>query len=225
MRKLTVLIWGSALIVLISFPLKAQEHKHEEHRHEQNREQDTDRNLWMMWQMPEHVMNATGVKPGMVIGDIGAGQGYFSNRLAKRVGESGHVYANDIVKSMLDIIEETCRRENITNITTILGKQDDPLLPEGKLDMALMVNVIHLLENPVLFLKKVKPCLKEDGVFVIIQWDSKKLQIEAPIPNLPEDETFSLDAVLRPVYQAGYKVVRIKQFLPLQNIFVCKPVN
>src|SRR5512139_3493808 len=86
-------------------------------------------------EQPERVMEATGVKPGMVIGEIGAGQGYFTFWLAKGVGESGKVYANDINASELAEIERQRTDESHANIETILGTVDAPLFPAGSLDM------------------------------------------------------------------------------------------
>ena len=81
------------------------------------------------WQQPEKIMDVVGIEPGMVIGEAGAGDGYFTFFLSERVGETGHVFANDIVKSKLAGIERTCERDSITNITTIFGEPDDPLFP------------------------------------------------------------------------------------------------
>jgi len=77
---------------------------------------------------PEKLMDAIGVKPGMVVGEAGAGEGYFTFKLSRRVGETGKVYANDIVQRVLNVIEGRCKREGITNITTILGKVEDTLV-------------------------------------------------------------------------------------------------
>ncbi|MCP4155273.1 MAG: methyltransferase domain-containing protein, partial [bacterium] len=90
------------------------------------------------WQKPEKVLRIIGVKPGMVIGEPGAGKGYFTFKLARKVGPSGKIYANDIVDSKLDTIKTVAREKGLDNIITIKGKVDDPLFPEGTLDMAFM---------------------------------------------------------------------------------------
>ncbi|MCX6262343.1 MAG: class I SAM-dependent methyltransferase [Bacteroidia bacterium] len=102
------------------------------------------------WQPPEQIMDSIGVKPGMIIGEAGAGRGFFTFYLAKRVGEKGKVYANDILKSSLDEIQSRSKRENITNIITVLGETEDPLFPLKSLDMIIMVYVLHEMEKPVL---------------------------------------------------------------------------
>jgi ubiquinone/menaquinone biosynthesis C-methylase UbiE len=93
-------------------------------------------------------MDIIGLKEGMVIADIGAGRGRMTVWFADRVGAKGKVYANDIDRSSLDYLENRCRKNNITNVKTILGKVDDPLLPAGEVDIAFMVSVYHHLEKP-----------------------------------------------------------------------------
>jgi predicted methyltransferase len=80
---------------------------------------------------PERVMDAIGVRPGMVIGEAGAGRGYFTFKLARRVGAQGKVYANDIDRGALDHIRQVCRDENIANVETVVGEVEDPLFPVG----------------------------------------------------------------------------------------------
>ena len=96
-----------------------QENQHEQRREERNR------NRWH-WQMPVRVMDEIGVKAGMMVADVGAGEGYFSFHLAERIGNNGNVYANDIDNNALQVIRDRCERENIQNISVILGKKDDP---------------------------------------------------------------------------------------------------
>ena len=100
------------------------------------------------WQQPEKIMDAVGIKEGMVIGEAGAGSGYFTFKLSKRVGESGTIYANDIDDDGLDDIKEKCLEREIQNIKTIKGKIDDPLFPSGELDMIIMMLGQHLMLVP-----------------------------------------------------------------------------
>jgi SAM-dependent methyltransferase len=175
----------------------------QEHSHEQNQQKDRDR--WL-WQQPEMVMDVLGVKEGMVIADIGAGEGYFTFRLARRIGQNGLVYANEINKE----------------ITTILGEPDDPLLPEKKIDIALLVNLIHLVDQPVVFLKNIKPCLKPEGTLVLVQWDAEKLLTESPGGSLEDVKEFLKEDLLKKIQTAGYEVIRTETFLSMQNIYICR---
>ena len=81
------------------------------------------------WHQPEKVMDLVGVRPGMIIGEVGAGHGYFTFKLSQRVGESGKIYANDISRSALRYLRDRCDRERITNIETFIGEVEDPLAP------------------------------------------------------------------------------------------------
>ncbi len=97
---------------------------------------------------PEKVMDLAGVEPGMVIGEVGAGEGYFTFKLSGRVGENGKIYANDIVERVLRSVRRRCERDGITNIETIVGEVDDPLFPEVALDRVFIVNAFHDLARP-----------------------------------------------------------------------------
>lgn len=194
----------------------------QEYRHEQNQQKDRDR--WL-WQQPEMVMDVLGVKEGMVIADIGAGEGYFTFRLARRIGQKGLVYANEINKEFIKAIDERIRQEGVENITTILGEPDDPLLPEKKIDIALLVNLIHLVDQPVVFLKNIKPCLKPEGTLALVQWDAEKLLTESPGGSLEDVKEFLKEDLLKKIQTAGYEVIRTETFLSMQNIYICRPVK
>lgn len=125
-------------------------------------------------QPPEEVMNTIGVKEGMVIGEFGAGYGRYTIPLARRVGETGYVYANDIQKSSLVFLAKRCQRAGLKNVKTILGKADDPLFPRGSLDMAFSTLVYHEIDSPVAFLKNLFPALKPDATLVIVDNDPEK---------------------------------------------------
>ena len=117
---------------------------------------------------PEEVMNAVGVKQGMIIGDIGAGIGRYTIPLAYRVGSSGKVYAVEINRDRLDFIRYRCKRNNIQNVETILGKRDDPLFPKESFDMVFIVDVYSAMNPFTPILLKIKPKLKPGGQIVMI---------------------------------------------------------
>lgn len=191
----------------------------------QKREWESRKENRKYWQLPNRVMDTIGVSPGMVIADIGAGNGYFTFRMAKKVGQTGKIYANDIDKRPLENIQRWCKEEGVTNIQTILGEEENPLLPEGEIDLALMVNVFQALKNPVLFLKNIQPALKPEAVLVIIQWELVKCNRESPDLDMEDPwniRAFSLQYLLKTVHQAGYEVLRIETFLPAQNIYICR---
>jgi SAM-dependent methyltransferase len=130
--------------------------------------------------------------------------------------------ACQIIDKVVLSIEKSIEDESIANITTIRGKPDDPLFPKGKLDMAIMVNVFHQVDKPVTFFQNMKPCLKPGATLVIVQWDSTKMKIEHPDMSAKDTELFSKEYVLQRVKAAGYQVLRLETFLPVQNIYICR---
>jgi len=165
------------------------------------------------WQMPEKVMDAIGVKPGMVIGEVGAGEGYFTFKLSRRVGNTGKIYANDIVERVLQTIRDRCEREGISNITTILGKVENPLLPKGELDMVIMVYAFHEFEKPVLLLNNLKSSMKPNTNLVIVERDPEKY-------SRSRRHFMTKEAILKTVKKADFELVRIETFLPRDNIYI-----
>jgi ubiquinone/menaquinone biosynthesis C-methylase UbiE len=173
--------------------------------------------------MPQRVMDEIGVKEGMTVADVGAGDGYFTFHLAERVGKNGNVYANDIDNNALQVIRNRCKRDRIQNISIILGKQDDPQLPEKKMDIILMVNVLHLIDDSTAFLNRLGESLKPGGNLIIVQWDAEKMDSESKDWDADDRTKYTLRANLRHIYDADFEVVQIKDFLPMQLIYICQP--
>jgi SAM-dependent methyltransferase len=178
-------------------------------------------------QPPEQVMDAIGVKSGMTIGEIGAGHGRYTVHLARRVGNKGKIFANDIDKGVLSAIQERCQRENILNIETILGKEDDPLFPDNSLDMAFMVWVFHGLDKPGPLFKNLKPYLKSNAPLVIVDPIDSEIDMEREFagekiePNRPTIK----ERVEKAADEAGFEIIRIDTFLPLDYIFILQEKN
>ena len=162
------------------------------------------------WMQPEQVMDVLGVEEGMTIGEIGAGRGYLTFTMAGRVGNEGRVYANDIDREALKSLEEQCRNEGITNVTTIVGKVDNPLFPEGALDLAFMSFVFHMLKKPVELLKNLKPSLKPGAKLAILDFDPEKRR--GPYPENAK--------IVELAVKAGYELNRIEKFSNRDNIWI-----
>jgi len=120
------------------------------------------------WQQPDRVMDALGIKAGSAVGDIGAGGGYFTFHLAKRVGPTGKVYAEDILEEEVKKIRERAEDEKLRQIEAILGAKDDPKLPAEKLDAVLIVNAYHEMREHDAMLRAVFRALKPSGLLAII---------------------------------------------------------
>lgn len=116
----------------------------------------------------EAVMAYAMVTPGMTVADIGAGEGYYTVRLARKVGSKGRVLAEDIVSATRDRLAERVQREQLDNVSVKLGKPHNPMLPENSFDRIFMVNMYHEIQNPYSFLWFVRPSLKPGGKIVVV---------------------------------------------------------
>jgi ubiquinone/menaquinone biosynthesis C-methylase UbiE len=163
-------------------------------------------------QPPEKVLEAAGVEPGMVIGELGAGKGRLTMVLARRVGEDGKILANDIDEDSLEFLRERCRKAGIENVETILGRDDDPLLPKASLDMAFMVWTYHYFDKPVAMLKSLKPALKPGATVIAVEPDPERFDGHGVTPERMRKEA----------EEAGYELVRTDTSLPEDLLFVLR---
>lgn len=118
-------------------------------------------------------LDVAGVKPGMTVGEVGAGNGYFTLKIAKRVGPSGKVYANDIVEDFLAEIRHRANELRLSNIETVLGTVTDPRLPADKLDMVFMVLSLHDMDKPVEVLDNIAASLKSGAKVVVVEVEGR----------------------------------------------------
>jgi len=225
MKKMMIPVLCSIFLMMPSFGFnfQAQGHQHGGlglKQYDERQTKDEDR---FYWQMPQRVMDELGIKPGMSIADVGAGIGYFTLRLAKRVGEKGKVYASDIDENALVFLNERRKELDLDNIIIIDGKEDDPLIPEESVDLVLMVNTIHLVKEKTAFLNNIRPSLKKNGKLVFVQWDAEKMDSELAGWDPKDRELYTMQTMLKTIYEANYEVVEIKDFLPMQMIYICQP--
>ncbi|WP_298091761.1 methyltransferase domain-containing protein [uncultured Sphingomonas sp.] len=118
------------------------------------------------------VMNRAQIRPGMTVADIGAGEGYYTVRLATRVGPEGRVLAEDIMADTRDSLAERVARERLDNVSVRLGEPADPKLPDNSFDRVLMVHMYHEIAQPYEFLWRLFPSLRKDGLVVVV--DAKR---------------------------------------------------
>lgn len=114
------------------------------------------------------VMDGARIKPGMTVADIGAGEGYYTIRLAARVGEDGRVLAEDIMPATRDALAERVARQRLENVSVRLGRPADPRLPANSFDRVLMVHMYHEIAQPYEFLWRMRPSLRSDGLVVVV---------------------------------------------------------
>jgi ubiquinone/menaquinone biosynthesis C-methylase UbiE len=174
--------------------------------------EDTERDKW---QKPEEILNALGIGKGQVVADIGAGSGYLTAQLSERVGETGIVYAVDVQQEMLDYIKKRIQEKDMKNVVPILNTMYDPKLPEGSLDIAILLSVYHEMENPIEFMKSLKSALKPHGKVAIMEF-SDESPIGPPLKiRLPES------LVMNELKQAGFALSQRHTFLlPYQYFLV-----
>jgi len=170
-----------------------------------------------LWQMPGPIMDALGIAEGSVVGDLGVGGGWFTIRLARRVGPNGVVYAEDIQRAMLEATSRRVAREALHNVRTVLGTPRDPRFPPGQLDAVLIVNTYRELqiEDPVTLLRHVATSLTPQGRIGIIDFTRDGL---GPGPDL--EERVEPAVVERDADAAGLRVLRRETFLPYQFFLI-----
>lgn len=168
-----------------------------------------------VWQKPDRIMDALGIADGSIVADLGAGGGWFTIRLARRVGPNGVVYAEDIRTQMLEATGRRVAREGLRNVRTVLGAPDDPRLPVGRLDAVLIVDAYHEMEDPAALLRNVRLTLKPSGRVGIVEY--KK---DGGGPGPPLEERVDPDAILRVATAAGLRLLKRETFLPYQFFLV-----
>ena len=167
-----------------------------------------------LWQKPEQIMDAVRVADGSTVADIGAGAGWFTIRLAQRVGPKGKVYAQDVQRVMLDGIKRRVQREGLENVTTVQAHGNDPMLPAKTLDAILMVDAYQEVENRVDYLRNLASALKPTGLIGIVNWKPGRGG-PGPDPN----ERVAQSLVESDAAAAGLKVIAHED-LPYQYLLV-----
>jgi ubiquinone/menaquinone biosynthesis C-methylase UbiE len=166
-------------------------------------------------EMPEAALDAIGIQKGMTVADVGAGVGYFSIRIAKRVGSTGKVYANDVQPEMLTMLKQRAVKAKLTNIVPVLGTESDPQLPAKSMDIVLLVDVYHEFSQPQLMLQKLRQALKDDGRLVLLEFRK-----EDPRIPIRSDHKMSVEEVTAEVTPEGFRLEKLLKDLPRQHIFI-----
>lgn len=117
------------------------------------------------------VMDLARIAPGMTVADIGAGEGYYTVRLAERVGPTGRVLAQDIDQDALTRLANRVERERLDNVSIKLGAADDPRLPPNSFDRIFLVHMYHEVTEPYAFLWRLRPALREGGQVIVVDVD------------------------------------------------------
>jgi ubiquinone/menaquinone biosynthesis C-methylase UbiE len=166
-------------------------------------------------EQPEAMLRALKIPRGATVADVGAGAGYHSIRLARRVGPTGTVLATDVQPEMLEILKNNARDAGVANIKRILATQSDTHLPADKVDLILMVDVYHECSHPETTLKGLFKALKPGGRLVLVEFRGE----DPEVPIKPEHK-MTLKQVRREVEPRGFLFKDSLEFLPWQHVII-----
>lgn len=164
---------------------------------------------------PDLAIEALKLEKGAVVADVGAGSGYMSVRMARKVGPTGKVYANDIQPEMLTLLRARLAKEKISNVEPVLGTVEDPRLPAGALDLILMVDVYHEFQQPQAMLRLLRAALKPGGRLVLLEYRKE----DPSIPIRLEHKMTVAEAKLE-VEAEGFTLTKVDPVLPRQHILI-----
>ena len=164
---------------------------------------------------PTRALQIIGVVEGLTVADVGAGSGYFTERLARLVGPSGRVYATDIQQGMLDLAARRLDRQGLKNVTLVLSEPANPRLIAASVDLILMVDVYHELGDPMTVLRHLREALKPSGRLVLIEYKGE----DPSIPILPSHKMTVAQAKLE-VEHEGFVLTKVDSSLPRQHVLI-----
>jgi ubiquinone/menaquinone biosynthesis C-methylase UbiE len=166
-------------------------------------------------EQPEAMLDALKIPAGATVADVGAGAGYHTIRLARRVGPTGTVLATDVQPEMLEMLRENAEKAGVTNIKPLRATQTDTKLPAGSVDLVLMVDVYHECSDPETLLQGIHKALKPHGRLVLVEFRAE----DPEVPIRPEHK-MTREQVRREVVPQGFIFQKPLEFLPWQHIFI-----
>ena len=164
---------------------------------------------------PEKALDALTLRPGMIIADVGAGSGYFTLRMARRVAPQGRVYATDIQPRMIELLQQNTQRAGIKNVEAVLSTESDARLPANSLDLILLVDVYHEFSQPEKMLAGLRQALKPEGRLVLLEYRKED-------PNVPIrlEHKMTVAEVKAELESASFRMDRVIDSLPRQHILI-----
>lgn len=166
-------------------------------------------------EQPERALDLIGITPGLVVADIGAGTGNMTIRIARRVGPAGKVFANEIQPALLRIIQDKVHAQGLSNVENVQGMENDARLPDGAIDLALLVDVYHELHHPQAMLRSIRRSLAPHGRLTLIEYRQEDASL--PIAN---EHRMSVRGARTEVEAEGFRFERVVDGLPRQHILV-----
>ena len=168
------------------------------------------------WQKPDELLRSLGVEAGDTVADLGAGTGYLSVRIARLVGETGEVLAIDVEPKLVAYMKERAVREKLPQMHAALIATDDPGLPSAGVDLVLVVDTWHHIDERVRYLAKIARGLKADGRVAVVDFKKGSLPV-----GPPDEHKLAPDQVVAEFQRAGWSLVRRdEELLPYQYVLV-----
>jgi ubiquinone/menaquinone biosynthesis C-methylase UbiE len=164
---------------------------------------------------PDEALDALKIPKSATVADVGAGVGYFTSRLAERVGSDGVVYGEDIQPEMLDELRKNMQARHFENVHAVLGTISDAKLPKASLDLVLLVDVYHEFSEPEKMLDSIRDSLKPGGRLVLLEYRG-----EDPKVAIKPEHKMTVEQVRAEVEPEGFKFDRSIEVLPQQHIIV-----
>lgn len=170
------------------------------------------------WQKPAEVVEALGLRAGMVVADLGAGTGYFESSLSRAVGPTGLVLAIDSEPAMVTHLGSRAKTDRLENVLPILALPEDPFLPAARVDRVLVVDTYHHIDDRLAYFSRMRSALAPGGLVVVIDFHKRPLPVGPP----PEHK-IERAAVVDEMVEAGFRLADEKSFLPYQYLLMFAP--
>jgi ubiquinone/menaquinone biosynthesis C-methylase UbiE len=200
-------------------------HRHSAHRDHHGNPRDLEAYIERLtgpdreaWQRPDEVVAALGVEADQSVADIGAGPGYFTLRLARAVGARGRVYAVEVVADLLGVLRRRIDEAGLGNVTPLIARDADSLLPPASCDRILIVDTFHHFPDGVAHLRQLTGALKPGGVLANVDFHRRETPVGPPLEHRVARDDFLVAAD-----RAGLEVVEEKTFLPYQYFVLMRP--
>ncbi len=170
------------------------------------------------WQKPAEVVRALALQPGQIVADLGAGTGYFSSDLAAAVGAEGSVFAVDPELNLVAHLRQRAERDKLANVIPVLASADNPRLPAGGVDLILIVDTIHHIDDRLNYLRRLRTRLRPGGRVAVIDWKKEDTPLGPPIAH-----RLARDQVVAELDAAGFALADEPGFLPYQYFLIFAP--
>jgi ubiquinone/menaquinone biosynthesis C-methylase UbiE len=170
------------------------------------------------WQKPAELVAALALRPGQAVADVGAGTGYFLTHLAGAVGETGTVYAVETEPNLVVYLRDRADRDGLGNVVPVLASADSPRLPPGRVDLLLLVDTYHHLDDRPAYFCRVQRLLAPGGRVVIVDWQKRELPVGPAMDHKLDRAQVSEEMDL-----AGYRLDAAPDVLPYQYVLIFRP--